>query len=368
MTQEYRKEYRIWNIECRGGKGILFLVFLYSTFNILHSPCFAQPPTGASFLKIPVGARAAGMGSAITALVDDANGLYWNPAGIGRIGITDILASHNEWVADTREESFALAQRLAKSQVIGISYLTLTMDPMDRRSNTGEKLGTFTASDRATGVTWAMNFSRYFSIGATAKKIEQRLDKAVAKGTAADFGIQIRPVRRIYLGASLLNVGSPMKYINEEYSLPTMARGGLAIRLTRTLTLAVEGKQEMTAKNKPADFAAGFEWNLGGLDRSYFWSPVVWRIGYLSPAGPGAGLGIKIFGARLDYAIAPMAELGLTHRASINLRFGKKEPAVRSAENPSKTKSSDKKASKDKETDSEEKKSTKTGTLLDVLF
>ena len=38
--------------------------------------------TSANFLKIDVGARAAAMGGAFTALADDGSSLYWNPAGI----------------------------------------------------------------------------------------------------------------------------------------------------------------------------------------------------------------------------------------------------------------------------------------------
>ncbi|MBI2071296.1 MAG: PorV/PorQ family protein [Elusimicrobia bacterium] len=350
----------------------------------LASPLRSEQPTGAAFLKIPVGARAVGMGSAFSALVDDASALYWNPAGIARIGITDILASHNEWIADTRESFVGLAQRLPAGQVLGVSYLTLYMDPLDRRGDKGEKLGTFTAQDRALGLTWAMRLG-FLSLGATAKRIEQRLDDAVAEGQAMDFGLQIRPHRRIYFGAALQNVGPPMKYIAVSYKLPTTARAGMGYRLTRTVTLAVEGRQDIASLKKETDFSAGLEYNLAGLDQSYFWSPVVWRVGYLSPSGPGVGLGLKIFGAHLDYALTPMGDLGLTHRASLNLRFGRNrkssssagriqsETAPGGAKKIRATKSSEDETAdgvrdKKKTTKKKKKKGVKTGTIFDMLF
>src|SRR5215510_2370911 len=38
--------------------------------------------TSADVLKIPVGARAVGMGEAYVAQADDVSSLYWNPAGL----------------------------------------------------------------------------------------------------------------------------------------------------------------------------------------------------------------------------------------------------------------------------------------------
>ena len=38
------------------------------------------------FLKIPVGARAKGMGGAFVGVADDPSAVFWNAAGIARIG------------------------------------------------------------------------------------------------------------------------------------------------------------------------------------------------------------------------------------------------------------------------------------------
>jgi hypothetical protein len=38
--------------------------------------------TGFTFMRIGVGARPVGMGGAYTAVADDANALFWNPAGL----------------------------------------------------------------------------------------------------------------------------------------------------------------------------------------------------------------------------------------------------------------------------------------------
>jgi long-subunit fatty acid transport protein len=52
------------------------------------------------FLSIGVGARAAGMGSAVVAGVDDATAAYWNPAGLMQIkDNVQVSLMHNEQFA-----------------------------------------------------------------------------------------------------------------------------------------------------------------------------------------------------------------------------------------------------------------------------
>src|SRR6059036_2691225 len=44
--------------------------------------------------QVPVGPRAIGMGGAFSAVADDASALFWNPAGLARVGHQEISASH----------------------------------------------------------------------------------------------------------------------------------------------------------------------------------------------------------------------------------------------------------------------------------
>lgn len=59
------------------------------------APAFATK-YAAEFLKIQVGARAAGMGGAFTAVSDDATAPYWNPAGMVYLPYREVLPQHEE--------------------------------------------------------------------------------------------------------------------------------------------------------------------------------------------------------------------------------------------------------------------------------
>ena len=57
---------------------------------------------GAQFLKIGPTARATGMGSAYTAVADNVESVYWNPAGIVSVRGNQVLVSQTEWPADIK--------------------------------------------------------------------------------------------------------------------------------------------------------------------------------------------------------------------------------------------------------------------------
>ncbi len=61
----------------------------------LVSPALATKYAG-EFMKIPVGARAIGMGGAFSAVTDDATAPYWNPAGMVFLPYREALVQHAE--------------------------------------------------------------------------------------------------------------------------------------------------------------------------------------------------------------------------------------------------------------------------------
>src|SRR2546426_8408371 len=61
----------------------------------LVSPASATKYSG-EFMKIPIGARAIGMGGAFSAVTDDATAPDWNPAGMVFLPYREALLQHAE--------------------------------------------------------------------------------------------------------------------------------------------------------------------------------------------------------------------------------------------------------------------------------
>jgi hypothetical protein len=168
----------------------------------------------ATFLEIPVGAQAIGMGSAYVSLAKDASALYWNVAGIAALPQSEILADHTAWIADTKLDFAALVLPLGGFGTIGFSFTSLSMSDMKVRTvempeGTGEY---FSAADMALGVSYARQLTDRFGVGFTAKYIQQTIWHESANAFAVDFGTTFKTdlFGGMTIGASLTNFGTSM--------------------------------------------------------------------------------------------------------------------------------------------------------------
>ncbi|MFA3784089.1 PorV/PorQ family protein [Melioribacteraceae bacterium 4301-Me] len=201
-------------------RNVYLISFLIMIFILPHSKYFGQSvsktgTTAAAFLEIPVGASAIGMGGAYVSVVKDASSLYWNPAGAASIENYEAILSHTNWIADTRFDFAGLVIPLSDFGNVGFSFTSFSMDDMKVRTvekpdGTGEY---FSAGDIAVGVSYARNLSDRFSIGFTAKYIQQNIWHMSAQAFAIDAGTKFKTdlFGGMIIGASMYNFGTPMK-------------------------------------------------------------------------------------------------------------------------------------------------------------
>jgi hypothetical protein len=171
--------------------------------------------SAATFLEIPVGARGIGMGNAFVSIANDVTALYWNAAATARLDLNEVAGSHTTWIAGTKFDFAGLALSLGSIGTLGVSYSQLSMDDMKVRTvaqpeGTGEF---FSAGDMAIGISFARQLSDRFSIGITAKYIQQTIWHESASAMAMDIGTLFRTdlFGGMTIGATLSNFGTSMK-------------------------------------------------------------------------------------------------------------------------------------------------------------
>ncbi|MCB0720386.1 MAG: PorV/PorQ family protein [Bacteroidetes bacterium] len=174
--------------------------------------------TAADFLSIPVGARAAAMGNAISASVDDLTSIYWNPAGLAAVRQGNVTAEYAQWLADVDFNFFAIAAPTGAG-TIGLAITSMRTPEMevttvDDQYGTGE---TFTASSYALALSLGRQLTDRFGVGASIKYVSERIWNSNAGGVAMDIGTMfVTPFSGIRLGASISNFGTKMQLTGDD--------------------------------------------------------------------------------------------------------------------------------------------------------
>jgi hypothetical protein len=170
--------------------------------------------TAAAFLEIGAGARAQAMGGAFTAIASDATAMYWNPAGIARLGRMEATFNYANWFLDTQYAYTGVVAPIGSSMAIGINathfgFGEQPVRTIDRPEGTGEVYG---ANDLALGLAFGMNLTDRFSFGVNLKYINQNIWHESANGFAMDMGaLYDTPLTGLKLGFAIQNFGSDMR-------------------------------------------------------------------------------------------------------------------------------------------------------------
>lgn len=293
----------------------------------------ARGTTGAQFLKIAPGARAAGMAGAFGGLADDVEALYYNPGGLGHLRRGQATGAHESRFAGLRYEFVGAAvpvlagskARLDKSSrgVIGVAAYSLSAGDIERRGlvETDEPSGLFSAEDLAVAVSYGIRpFGGRLGLGATAKAVSSRVDSARGTTYAGDAGLLYRG--DVWTaGAGVRSAGKGLTLGSATDPLPSEVFAGGSYQATPRLLAAFEAEG---SRDTGVNGALGLEYRyvfsakLAGCLRGGYTSK---QRDAGSLAGAAAGLGLTVGPADFDFAFQPFGDLGASYKYSLKVRF-----------------------------------------------
>lgn len=169
--------------------------------------------TSAPFLTISQSARATSMGSAFVGISDDPSALFWNPAGLAKLEGVQVMFDHTIWLADIKYNFLAASYNLGDLGTVGISFTASDIGEMkvttiEQPNGTGQ---TFSATDVAFSIAYAIRLTENFSIGFNPKFINQSIWDMNANAFAIDMGVQyVTPFDGMILAMSVSNFGTKM--------------------------------------------------------------------------------------------------------------------------------------------------------------
>ncbi|MGE5179045.1 MAG: PorV/PorQ family protein [Bacteroidota bacterium] len=279
----------------------------------------AAGETGFASLKLGVGARAMGMGSAYVALADDPTATYWNPAGLAQVRGTELTAMHNEWIQDFRQEYAAVGAPIG-SGTLGFAFSGFYTSQLEGRDEVGNFTRNFGFNDVTMTAAYGRPLANGLDGGIAVRYLREMIDQTDASTVAADVGARYRlGASGLSLGAAAQNIGGKPKFVSESFDLPLTLRVGAA--LTRPIGSIHSVGTLTTELRKARDENARF--HVGGelLYKEHLALRAGAKFGY-DAEDVSFGIGIPWNKIRFDYALVPMSQdLGTAHFFSLTAKL-----------------------------------------------
>jgi hypothetical protein len=297
--------------------------------------------SAAQFLKIGIGSRALGMGEAFVPIANDAEALYWNPAGLAQFDKQSLFFSHTTWLAEVQLEYAGLVYHLDPQNALGAAITFLHTDEMKETTELQPK-GTgryFNFSDFLFSLSYARRMTDKFSFGFSGKYMQENIAELTMRSFLFDLGIYyITGWKSTRFGVAVTNFGSEMapegsfSYQNLEdetvevntyqsFSPPIIFRIGLAADLIDMDAHRLTGSIQLNHPNDNSEninFGTEYGWrNLLFLRAGYKTAQVEEDIS----CGFGLQWPMSAILFKLDYAYSNFGRLGYVNRFAAKIEF-----------------------------------------------
>ena len=199
---------------------IIRLAFILIYALATAGPAWGQAGAGA-FLRQDAGARGAALGGAMTAIVDDASALSWNPAGLSRLAKPEAGATHVALFEDTSFDFLSGGLSTARWGGFAAGYVRQNSGGFESRAGPNDAPATFSITQSALLGGWGRSFAlpsafaswakhpRPVAVGLTFKSVSESIGSASASGRGVDAGFLLQPDDRFALGVMISNLVAP---------------------------------------------------------------------------------------------------------------------------------------------------------------
>ncbi len=304
--------------------GGLLAVFLSAGLN-------AQ--TTYEFLRTDMNARTAALGGSFVSGNDDANVLFFNPAGIELLENDPVSFSFMKHLLDINSASLAYSHEFGDIGRFGAGIKFINYGTFEGKDEFGSETGSFSANEAAFILGYSNKLEENFYYGVNAKIIYSNIADRNSTALAFDAGLHYEiPSQLLNFGIAVLNIGTQLStYYDTRENLPLDITVGvskklehLPLKLYLDLHKLNEDSEDFIKRFQA--FSIGAEFTLSKVLRLRFGYENEKRkelkIGsFAGLAGFNAGLGLQISDYRFDYGFSSMGAIGALHRISLTTSF-----------------------------------------------
>ncbi|MEA3444557.1 MAG: type IX secretion system protein PorQ [Bacteroidota bacterium] len=161
------------------------------------------------FLNLPVSARIASMGGNLVSIWDDdLNLTTQNPALLNESMSNHFNLSYVNYFADIQYGGVNIARSFPKYGNFSAGFMYVDYGEFIEADNTGQQLGTFTASEIAFNIMWSKAIDSVFQFGVNLKGINSSLESYFANGAAVDLGLSYHNPSGLFVASVVMkNIG-----------------------------------------------------------------------------------------------------------------------------------------------------------------
>jgi hypothetical protein len=285
---------------------------------------FAEGGAPGEFLNYAIAPRSLGLGKAFTALADDIQACYFNPAGLFQLNAQEVMMAHSQlYGARLEYVGWALPTRAAGT--FGVSLLNFGSEGIDSRTPENHRLESYFFMENALIAAYAYNPWPSLGFGGSLKLITKNLAVYSGVGLGADVSALLTLPRPFSFGLVLQNLIQPALTLEDSTEhYPRNLRAGVAVRL-------LEDRVRLDADLVVTNFADRSRRSLaphGGIEFEVLPDILIPRVG-LDANEISLGLGVhRVWGKmalgadyafllhyQSDYTLAP------THKVGVFLTF-----------------------------------------------
>ena len=285
---------------------------------------FADGGAAGEFLNYAIAPRSLGMGKAFTAIADDVQACYFNPAGLYQLNAQEVLLAHSQ-LYGARLEYVGWALPTREVGTFGVSLINFGSEGIESRSPENYQYEDYFYAENAFIAAYAYSPWQFLGFGGNLKLITKNVSLYSGVGVGADVSALVRLPRPFSFGLVLQNLIQPVLTLQDlpEY-YPRNLRAGAAVRL-------LDDRVRIDADLVVTDFSSSSRRSFvphGGIEFEVLPDLLIPRIG-LDANEIGIGLGVHKTWDKMalgaDYAFLlhhhSSYTLAPTHKVGVFLTF-----------------------------------------------
>lgn len=265
------------------------------------------------YLQYGVGARSLAMGSAFSALVDDASAPYYNPAGLAFLDDYQMMTMHAPFFMNTSLNYFSCVYPMGPMGSVSFSDVMMISDKFEERDQFNNLLSSNRKIMNNTAiVSYGVSVLKGVAVGANIKLLQEKVFGTSGTAMGADIGVVYQPLSMVSIGLLVANLNEPSITLDREAnSYGRNVKFGVAFK-------ALDEKLILTSDiNKLKDEKSYFTFGLEANPMEY----ISVRTGLNQYSEITYGIGFNMNPISIDYAYSPH-DLGNLSRISMNFYWG----------------------------------------------